>query len=317
MPKLKILVIGKRNGILQWYENILDSNDQSADYVISGFALNHNNTLERFFKKSIPTKDVYTAKLLEKKLYSFQPDLILIVDLFYFSPSLLKVLSKYPCKKVHWIGDFFDQRLAKSKEIIDLFCFTDSSFIEDAKKIGITNSLYLPLAYNPNIFFEGNESKAERLLFIGAWSPNRQELIEQIPLPLTIYGKGWDKLKKADSIIHPYNIPLTQVADLYRKHKYILNLINKKNIRQGMNMRCFEAPACGCILVSEYVEDLELVFKIDEEIIYFSNPQELKSKLKETIINPGLAKDKVHYHHTYKNRLKTLVELLLDSQISQ
>ena len=82
-------------------------------------------------------------------------------------------------------------------------------------------------------------------------------------------------------------------------------------------MRCFEAPACGCILVSDYVEDLELVFKIDEEIIYFSNPQELKSKLKETIINPGLAKDKVHYHHTYKNRLKILVELLLDSQISQ
>ena len=175
----------------------------------------------------------------------------------------------------------------------------------------------MPLAYNPNIFFEGNESKDERLLFIGAWSPNRQELIEQIPLPLTIYGKGWDKLKKADSIIHPYNIPLTQVADLYRKHKYILNLINKKNIRQGMNMRCFEAPACGCILVSEYVEDLELVFKIDEEIIYFSNPQELKSKLKETIINPRLAKDKVHYHHTYKNRLKTLVELLLDSKISE
>ncbi|MFX7033241.1 glycosyltransferase, partial [Acinetobacter baumannii] len=109
---------------------------------------------------------------------------------------------------------------------------------------------------NPNVFFSSNEQKDDRLLFVGAWSPDRQELIEQIPLPLTVYGKGWDKLSKSNSIVHPHNIPLTEVAELYRTHRYILNVINKKNIRQGMNMRCFEAPACGCILVSEYVEDL-------------------------------------------------------------
>jgi spore maturation protein CgeB len=78
-----------------------------------------------------------------------------------------------------------------------------------------------------------------------------------------------------------------------------------------MNMRCFEAPACGCILVSEYVKDLEFAFSIENEIITFSDPSELQSKLKENSINPLLAMDKVQRDHTYKNRIDTIVDLLL------
>ena len=78
----KLLIIGKRSGILQWYENILAAAHQSPDYEIQGFALNHNNTTDRFLKKLLPNKDIYTANLLKKKLQTFQPDLILIADLF-------------------------------------------------------------------------------------------------------------------------------------------------------------------------------------------------------------------------------------------
>lgn len=308
--KKRILVLGKRGGILQWYENLLAIQTQDTSYQIQGFALNHNNTKERFFKKLLPNKDVYTANLLQKKIKKFQPDLILIADLFYFNEHLLKVLSDHSSKKAHWIGDFFDSRLTNSKNIIDLYCFTDSSFIEDAQKLGLENTKYLPLAYNPDIFFDSTLAKNNRLIFIGAWSPDRQELIEKIPLPMSIYGKGWDKLNKPDSSIHPQNISLSKVADLYRQHKYVLNIINKKNIRQGMNMRCFEALACGCILVSEYVKDLEFVFDVEQEIVCFSDPVELQFKLKHTIIDPALAMSKVQHSHTYKNRLEAIIDFL-------
>ncbi|MBU0395861.1 glycosyltransferase family 1 protein, partial [Acinetobacter baumannii] len=131
---------------------------------MQGFALNHNNTTDRFLKKLLPNKDIYTANLLKKKLQTFQPDLILIADLFYFNDHLLQVLADFPCKKAHWIGDFFDERLLKSKDVIDLYCFTDSSFIEDARAMGLNHAIYLPLAYNPNVFFSSNEQKDDRLL---------------------------------------------------------------------------------------------------------------------------------------------------------
>ena len=60
-----------------------------------------------------------------------------------------------------------------------------------------------------------------------------------------------------------------------------LTLINKVNIRQGMNMRCFEAPACGCILVSEYVKDLEFAFSIENEIITFQTLPNCKANSKK------------------------------------
>ena len=311
--KFKILIVGKRGGILQWYENLIAAQQQNTEYEIEGFALNHNNIKERFLKKILSNKERYTAALLKKKLENFKPDLILIADLFYFDSHLLQVLASSPAKKAHWIGDFFDNRLLKSKNVIDLYCFTDSSFIQDAAELGLSNTIYLPLAYNPAVFFDKNESKSNRLIFIGAWSPNRQELIEQIPVPMSVYGKGWDKLKKPECEIHPYNIKLDQVADLYGQHKYVLNLINKKNIRQGMNMRCFEAPACGCILVSEYVKDFEYAFNIETDIISFSNPVELSQKLQNININPELAMYKVQTCHNYNNRLKTLVKMLLCS----
>ncbi|MDN5525355.1 glycosyltransferase, partial [Acinetobacter sp.] len=303
-----ILIIGKRGGILQWYENLLASDLPNQEYNIQGFALNHNNNLERTVKKLISNKDKYTANLLKKKLAGFQPDLILIADLFYFNEHLLKVLHESKAKKVHWIGDFFDERLLKSKDVIDLYCFTDSSFIEDAQKIGLEKTAYLPLAFNPNVFFADETHKKDRLLFIGAWSQDRQELIEQIPVPLTIYGKGWHQLQKADCITHPHNIPLTDVAQLYRQHKFVLNVINKNNIRQGMNMRCFEAPACGCILVSEYVKDLELVFDTQEEIICFSNPDELAQSLRNNKIIPEIAHNKVLNYHSYLHRVKQITQ---------
>ncbi len=55
--------------------------------------------------------------------------------------------------------------------------------------MGLNHAIYLPLAYNPNVFFSSNEQKDDRLLFVGAWSPDRQELIEQIPLPSLSMGK--------------------------------------------------------------------------------------------------------------------------------
>lgn len=313
MKKLRILIIGKRGGILQWYENLITAQQQNTEYKIQGFALNHNNIKERFLKKILLNKDIYTSILLRKTLETFKPDLILIADLFYFDSHLLDVLALSPAKKAHWIGDFFDSRLLKSKNVIDLYCFTDSSFIQDATKLGLTNAIYLPLAYNPGIFFDKNEFKSNRLIFIGAWSPDRQELIEQIPVPMSVYGKGWNKLQKAECEIHPYNIKIDQVADLYRQHKYVLNIINKKNIRQGMNMRCFEAPACGCILVSEYIKDLKHAFNLETDIISFSNPVELAQKLQDVNINPELAMYKVQTCHNYNHRLKTLVKILLCS----
>lgn len=318
IKETSILVLGKRGGILQWYENILDA-DISKDYIrLTGFALNHNNWKERLIKKLLKLfkghPEQFTASQLDKKIQQIRPDIILIADVFYFQPVILATLIKYKpaCTMYHWIGDFFDERLIKSKEVVDRFLFTDSTFIDDAMQMGISNSVYFPLAFNPRIFTPGTslDNRKNELLFVGAWSESRQRLLEQVEFPVAVYGKGWDKLKSDYIHTHPYNIPLSQVAVLYRQYSHVLNIINKANTRIGLNMRCFEVPASGAILVTEYSEDLKRCFNTEQDIIYFSSYTELSEKLhrgNSNVIDAQATCHMVHHTHTYADRLRTLV----------
>lgn len=323
MSKPCILILGKRGGILQWYEGLLEAQTSLPDFSLHGFAFNHNNWQERLFKKFLKLAghhvEHYTASLLAKKIQQLQPDIILIADLFYLDASLLKVLqtAKPKARIYHWIGDFFDQRLAASQSTIDQFLFTDSTFIGDAHLLGIKNSGFLPLAVNPRIFKPSqtnNNCRKNQLLFIGAWSESRQQLLQQIKFPVTVYGKGWDKLKSEHIHSHAYNIPLTRVAALYQEYRYVLNIINKKNTRIGLNMRCFEVPAAGAILITEYSADLIRCFDIENDLVYFNNAAELTAKMaSHPVIHATASCAKVHQQHTYAERIKTIVQLATHS----
>ena len=318
MSKPRILILGKRGGILQWYEGLLAAQTSLPEFSIHGFAFNHNHWQERFFKKLLKligaNTEHYTARLLAKKIQQIQPDIILIADLFYLDTSILKALQTAKPKATiyHWIGDFFDQRLTASQSTIDQFLFTDSTFIEDAHLLGISQATYLPLAFNPQVFCPPAlpTARHHQLLLIGAWSENRQALLSQLDIPITIYGKGWDQLKAKHVTVHPYNISLTQVASLYQQYQYVLNIINRSNTRIGLNMRCFEAMGAGATLITEYSSDLERCFDIDNDLIYFNNATELTDKMaSHPLIDAKASCQKVHQQHTYAERIKLIVQL--------
>lgn len=318
MSKPRILILGKRGGILQWYEGLLAAQTSLPEFSIHGFAFNHNHWQERFFKKLLKligaNTEHYTARLLTKKIQQIQPDIILIADLFYLDTSILKALQTAKPKATiyHWIGDFFDQRLTASQSTIDQFLFTDSTFIKDAHLLGIEHSSFLPLATNPKVFKQiiPFDRKKERLLFIGAYSESREDFIRKIDFPMSIVGKGWDKLNSnnPDLDIYARNISIHEVAKLYDEHKYILNVINKSNTRQGLAMRCFDVQACGSLLITEYTPDLE---KANLNHYYFfhksSGINSLLHQINENNIN-YIENSKKILINDYSTRLKQVIE---------
>jgi len=318
MSKTSVLILGKRDGILHWYEHMLDIAECTNDYAISGFALNHNSLWERIKKKAALKIDrkhweSITAKALAKKIDTIQPSLIFIVDLFYLSMPILETLTqakiKYGSKIGHWIGDFFEPRLALSKGVIDHFFFTDSSFLQDAKSVGIDKASYLPLAFNPKLFFaEASSQRSPDLLFIGAWSENRQALIESIDFPITVVGKRWERLgENSGHTIVANNVDIHQVADLYRKHQFVLNVINTNNVRKGLNMRCFEVLASGATLVTQKVDDFDCVKGFDDAI-FFESPEQLGELLSRYEVSGDTSNDP--HEHSYFQRLLEAEQIL-------
>lgn len=318
----RVLVVGKRSGILQWYEHLLAVDGQLPGISVAGFALNHNNAWEQLANRFYGKKGgdhwwALVAQRLAARIRHVGPDLILVVDRFYFTPALNDVLAAAGCPVVQWIGDRFDGQLA-ANAAVSRFYFTDSAFVGQAEAMGLPAD-YLPLAVDPGRFLGGLPwaQRKPDLLFVGAHSANRQACLEQVTVPILVYGKGWDKLANPQATVHARNIPLAKVAKLYGEHRMVLNIINSDNIAAGLNMRCFEATAAGACLVTDRVADLERCFEPGVEVLDYASAESLGRRLAE----PGMAERamsiaaagarKTRTRHTYSIRLAAVLAQLL------
>ena len=82
-------------------------------------------------------------------------------------------------------------------------------------------------------------------------------------------------------------------------------------------MRLYEATGMGACLVTDQKSNLANLFKIDEEIVAYNNPEEAAEKIRYLINNPEVARqiakagqDRTLKDHTYSKRMEMLLDIL-------
>ena len=73
-------------------------------------------------------------------------------------------------------------------------------------------------------------------------------------------------------------------SDAVRSAPIALCFLSKLN-KDTYTRRCFEIPAIGAALFSEYSDDLASIFIEDEEAVFFKNKDELVAKVKYYLSN--------------------------------
>jgi len=195
-----------------------------------------------------------------------------------------------------------------------------------AKNVNLLRSWFIPEKNFPITLTEKeNETYSCDVVFIGHYeNDGRLESLEQIvkagfSLKLYGHGYGWNKPLLNSSI--KYLAPVSNLwgAD-YNKAlngaKIALCFLSKLNM-DTYTRRCFEIPACGTLLLSEYSSDLEAIFEPDVEAVYFQNNQELIKKLtfylsnsneREKIAKSGYEKVWSGHHDVY-SRAQQIIAL--------
>ncbi|MFQ3215749.1 glycosyltransferase [Paraperlucidibaca sp.] len=253
-----LLILGKRGGILNWYEDVTASAGSKA----FGLAMNHATWQLRLVKNAFGDESLtyrrMVAKHLEHVIQQIKPTHILVIDLFYFEqrPELNEILIASGAKTAQWIGDKFDSKLVANRGISDFF-FTDTALAKQGHRLGL-NSYYLPLATAPSRILPPWSSRSDELLFIAAPSENRIKLLEKINYPTRVIGPNWPRLRNTAISVNNKRLALADVRKLYTKHKYVLNTINSNNIISGLPSRCFDVAGQGACLVTDDVADLSL-----------------------------------------------------------
>lgn len=158
--------------------------------------------------------------------------------------------------------------------------------IQDYKRIGYEKTSILRSYYTKdrNYIIKNTEKKYD-VIFIGHFEDDSRDyyilsLFEK-GYNVKIFGTGWDK-SKIFNILSEKNGPIVPVYDNYNKTlnetKIALVFLSKLN-RDTYTRRCFEIPAAGALMLSEYTEDLNGLFKLGVDADYFNDANELVEKV--------------------------------------
>lgn len=317
---MKTLIIGKRNMLL-WLENLSEAFIQTnvENKILFLNELGFIEDLKRNIFKLVSKDLMYTniSKIIDGEIKKFQPDLIIVISPFMFNEKIFECFDNFSnIVKCAWVGDRFSIFHKNVADKFDHLFYTDSFFLEEGKNFNFPNGSYLPLAANENRFFDKNQKREERLLFIASYTKQRMEFLNQInSINLKLIGAKWQKdyLKNIEYL--DKNININQVLDEYNLSQFILNIKHEHNVVNGLNMRSFEAIASGGCLLQDYVKDIEINFEINKNILVYNNIEELnelilKMKKDKLIMNNLIknGKELVLEKHTYKNRVNKILE---------
>ena len=158
-----------------------------------------------------------------------------------------------------------------------------------ARRVELLRSWYIPERNHP---VELSAKERERfgcdVVFIGHYEPDsRLACLEEVVKrgwQLRLFGhvKGWRRALESSPWLRHLNPVNTVWDDDYNRAlngaRIALCFLSKLN-RDTYTRRCFEIPASGALMISQYSPDLAGMFFPEREADYFDSPQELGDKL--------------------------------------
>jgi spore maturation protein CgeB len=135
---------------------------------------------------------------------------------------------------------------------------------------------------------------------------------------LHIHGDcGWNSLldQKNIKILPPLNY-YRELPLLYNACKINFNATSRQ-MKEAVNQRVFDVPACGAFLLTDYQKSLDELFEVGREIIVYKERGEIPGLVKYYLDNPGKREavagkgmERVVKEHTYKHRLDVMINAM-------
>ena len=226
----------------------------------------------------------------------FKPDVFLTTGIAPITAEAIKNITYMGVRTINYLTDdpwnrahrapWFMKALPVYSEIYS----PRQAAISDLKSIGCQKALYVPFAYDPELFFreEPGVNEAERVsqsdvVFAGGADPDRIPYIKALidaGINLALYGGYWERFKETRAIARG----LADVRTLrlaLSTTKVGLCLVRRAN-RDGSCMRTFEVPAVGACMLTEDTEEHRAIFGEEgRAVLYFDS---LDTMIEKTII---------------------------------
>ncbi len=169
-----------------------------------------------------------------------------------------------------------------------LYACTKRAIIDDVRRAGSDNAVFVPFAYDPLSHFPefpSDPAEVRRftsdVVFVGAADQDRagtfRRLLDGTKVELRLYGGRWH----SEPSLRPLHRGMVLARD-YRLAcsgaKIALGFVRHSN-RDGHSMRTFELPACGAFMLAERTSELAEFLEEGREVAAFGCDDELREKV--------------------------------------
>ncbi|MCF8724335.1 spore maturation protein CgeB [Nitrospina gracilis] len=266
------------------------------------------------------------------KAVDFKPDLVLALAQAPMSPEAISKFREMKTPVAFWFVEDFNT-LTYWKDVAGLydyfFTIQQGEFFRKMKAQGLDNFYYLPQAAHPETQYPValNEDEYKQfsadLSFMGEGYYNRHKAFTRLlDQNFKIWGTGWNQ----DPVFWPHlqnngeRVSSEDCVKIYNAGKVNLNL-HSSTYHDGINPngdfvnpRTFEIAACGGFQLVDERSELGDCFQIGEEMVTFSNLEEMRAKALYYLENPEerrkvaeRGRQRVLREHTIRHRMHEML----------
>lgn len=290
--------------------------------------------LQRALRRAIVTLSrPIVAKRLLRHLAAHKYDAIVVFKGADFSLHDLEQSRKAAGKSV-WINLNPDNPLSLASKgsanenirlaiaFFDLYILWTPLLLPSLEETGVSRTAVLPFGFNSSEhFLESTPQRqaAPYFLFAGAWDIERERTLESVAdVRFKIFGYGWNRVRRGSPLrkyVDARNIYGAALRRAVADAIACVNLLRPQN--QGShNMRTFEIPAMGGLLLTQRTTEQQSFFPEEEASLMFGDSEELGNQLSRILTAPdqfGHIRQRGYElarAHTYTNRARELLTLV-------
>ncbi len=335
---MRLLIVGSENpsSIENFYVNYLLAEGVEVRRF-SAQNLFFNYYYKGLFNKlcfRLGVSGIYSAinSEFKKCAAAFNPDIIWVFKGMEIFPESLNWAKRRGAKLVNFNGDnpfFFsgsgsgNSNVTLSIPLYDLHLTYDTSVkVEfDRRKV---RSFLLPFGFDVNDKTLELCSKEEEILkvcFVGNPDRERGSFIDRLGdqnVPVTVYGNAWSKFLRHPKILINPPVYGEDQWKVLRRYRVQLNLMRPHN-PNSHNMRTFEVPGVGGIMLAPDTADHRSFFKDGKEAFFFGTFEDCVSQVEKILALPTADANLVRTAarersiaggYRYKDRAKQALKIL-------
>ena len=336
---MKILIVGSQRlwALEHIYIKYLKEVGSTIDIFAAPdfFVKNYSKSIfSKIYYRLFPKKILGTINnQLIFKISEFKPDIIWVFKGTEIFPQTLNKIKSKGILLCNYNPDHpfiissrggGNQNVRDSVSLYDLhFCYNES-VMEKIKNQYKISTVRLPFGYELSDKLYEECKKDEELLkvcFLGNPDKIRTNLIRRIAennIEVAVYGHGWDKWINFPNVLVNDAVYDDDMWKTLRKYRVQLNIFRPHNLGSH-NMRTFEIPAVGGIMLAPNSEEHQMFFQDGKEFFSYTSFDEALEKIKyllalstnqaNEIRNAARAKS-IEKGYSYKQRSATVFNAL-------